>query len=236
MDSGIYQITNRVNGNRYLGSTVNLRSRRKAHLCDLRHGQHNNQHLQRAFDKYGETAFVFSVLEHVEDAEQLIPREQYHLDTLSPEYNIARIAGSTLGCYPSPETRRKLSEARSGERSHNYGKRFSAETRAKMSEAHRGKPLSEEHRKSLSRVRRGARHWCYGKHRSEEAKQRMSVALKGRTLSEETKRKMSAAHKGKTPNAETREKMSLAQKARWGRVRGMVDAAVQTPGAQLPLR
>ena len=147
-DSGIYQIENQVNGNRYIGSAVSLRHRQYRHLCDLRHGRHGNQHLQRAFDKYGETAFVFSVLEDVEDALQLLLREQHYLDTLKPEYNIESIAGSPLGVRRSAETRRNISEARASQRA-------TEETRRILSAAHKGVKLSERHRKAISEARKG---------------------------------------------------------------------------------
>jgi hypothetical protein len=44
---------------------------------------------------------------------------------------------------PSEETRKKMSEARKGEKNHNYGKIHSEETRRKMSEAQIGKTLSK---------------------------------------------------------------------------------------------
>lgn len=192
MQSGIYQIANQVNGNHYVGSAVNLAKRWQHHLRRLRHGGHKNEHLQRAFAKYGEAAFVFSVLEQIEDSSQLIPREQHYLDTLNPEYNIAPIAGSRLGCRhtkearrkmsrtrmgrrPSKETRRKLSERQIGKRNHNYGKHPSKQTKRKMSEALSGK-----------------RNPNYGKHPSEEIRAKMSKAHMNHSVSAETKRKLSA--------------------------------------------
>lgn len=178
--SGIYQIENRVNGKRYIGSAVNIRKRWSRHLCDLRHKKHCNPHLQSAFDKYGKTAFMFTILEHTE-SERLIEREQHYFDTLNPEYNIAPTAGNSLGrsCslesrlkfsaarmgHPvTEETRRKISKAMSGERNPNYG--------------NRGKPLTAEHRAKISKAMSGNRHPMYGKHPSEESRRKMSEAGK----------------------------------------------------------
>ena len=51
--SGIYQIRNLVNGKIYVGSSVNLETRKTPHYWELENNRHNNQHLQRAYNKYG---------------------------------------------------------------------------------------------------------------------------------------------------------------------------------------
>ena len=61
--SGIYQIKNTQNGKIYIGQTRDLKLRIYEHLRVLRRGEHHNHYLQRAFNKYGESAFKFSVLE-----------------------------------------------------------------------------------------------------------------------------------------------------------------------------
>ena len=50
---GIYKITNLIDGKVYIGQTVNYNKRKKRHLSSLENGNHHNEHLQRAFDKYG---------------------------------------------------------------------------------------------------------------------------------------------------------------------------------------
>lgn len=203
MASGIYQIKNHLDGKRYVGSAVSFQKRWQNHLSALRRGQHDNHHLQHAFDKYGKSAFIFSVLERVEDTSQLIPREQHHIDMLNPEYNISPIAGSTLGRRHSLETRRKISEA-------TKGRFFSEETRRKLSEALMGRWLSEEHRRNLI----GERNHNYGKHRSEETRKKISVTQRGKHVSAKSRRKMSESHKGKRHSEETKRKMSDAQTRR----------------------
>ena len=55
--SGIYIIRNLINGNVYIGSAVRIDSRKRQHLHKLRSGKHENGHLQKAWNKYGEDSF-----------------------------------------------------------------------------------------------------------------------------------------------------------------------------------
>lgn len=145
---GIYVITNQVNGHRYVGSAVNLLQRKTDHLKDLKVGKHRNAHLQHAYDRYGPDAFSFVILELVEHAHDLLSREQHYIDTLNPEYNIARIAGSSLGVKRSLETRAKVRVA-------HLGKKLSPEHVASMSASRRGKKQSPEHVAKRAESRRG---------------------------------------------------------------------------------
>ena len=244
MRSAIYQITNRANGKRYIGSTVNLLGRRGRHLRDLRRGEHPNQHLQSAFDKDGEDALAISVLEYVQESDKLIEREQHYLDTLKPEYNIAPVAGSpTSGRCWSVEMRRKISELWTQKRRQAQSKRVSGDGNPNY-----GKQRSEETKQKIGEAQKGKRGNNYGKHPSAETRTRMSKAqkgkvfreesraklsatwtparrqrladrLKGKHLSRETKRKIGLAHKGRHLTVEHRRKLSEAQKAHWRRVR-----------------
>ena len=66
--AGIYLITNTETGTQYVGQAVNIRTRWIQHIQELRARKHCNQALQEDFDKYGEDAFDFKVLEVVEDS------------------------------------------------------------------------------------------------------------------------------------------------------------------------
>jgi len=77
--SGIYIILNLINNKFYVGSTVNFKNRRKAHLAALKGKRHYCRHLQRSFNLYGEQAFEFRSIEYCEEKE-LIYREQYWID------------------------------------------------------------------------------------------------------------------------------------------------------------
>ena len=79
--SGVYKITNKVNGKFYIGSGNSVFSRWLNHASDLSNDNHINYKLQRAFDKYGFENFSFEIIE-IHPAEGLNKREQYYLDTL----------------------------------------------------------------------------------------------------------------------------------------------------------
>src|SRR5579864_2038394 len=77
--SGIYRIRCKRNGKIYVGSAADLRARWKQHVTALRAGRHINPHLQSAWRWYGDAAFEFEILEHVEAA-LLLEAEQHWID------------------------------------------------------------------------------------------------------------------------------------------------------------
>ena len=62
--SGIYCITNLINDKKYIGQSKNIKNRRLQHLSELRGNYHSNEHLQNAWNIYGEENFSFEVLEY----------------------------------------------------------------------------------------------------------------------------------------------------------------------------
>lgn len=206
MTSGIYFIKNIVNGNRYIGSAINIKGRWAAHKHELRKGIHRNSHVQRAWNLYGEESFLFEVVEFVKEKGDLLSREQFYLDKFLPEYNISKIAGSLLGMRHSEEARAKIGDAV-------RGRPKSIEHRQKISASHTGKKrpaFSSEWKEKIGAAIRG-------KKRSLETRQKMSAALKRRVrhpVSDEAKLKMSLAAKGKKKSAETIQRMIEAWKKR----------------------
>jgi group I intron endonuclease len=183
MTAGIYKIES-ADGKVYIGSAVNIDRRWQAHKYELRRKTHHSQHLQNAWNKHGEEYFTFSIIELVADKSRLLYYEQIWLDILFQSlerdeiYNIAIIAGSSLGVKRSEEFKQRVSEANKGNK-YALGLKHSDETKAKMAEAQKG----NKH--------------ALGYKASDETKARISAANKGKKLSDETKRKMSEAKKGK---------------------------------------
>lgn len=63
--AGIYMIMNTENQKCYIGYSTNITSRWYRHKYHLRKGTHTNNHLQKAWNKYGEKFFTFSVVEYL---------------------------------------------------------------------------------------------------------------------------------------------------------------------------
>lgn len=223
MNTGIYQIRNTLNGNRYIGSTVSFSRRFALHRRDLQKRGHHAVALQRAWEKYGENAFVFEPL-LVCAEKDLLFYEQLALDNLRPKYNSAKKAGSTLGLIISPEGRARMSEGQKG-------KVFSEEHRRKLSEKLTGRPCSP---KALAALRgnKGRKHSPEtveknrqahtGFRHSDAAKKKLSALWKGREFSPEHRKKLSEAASSRAQpvqSEETRKKRSDAMKAYWRRIK-----------------
>jgi group I intron endonuclease len=141
-NSGIYKIINTSNNNFYVGSSANIRKRRERHFRYLRNGEHENKHLQNAFNKYGESAFLFKIIKYVEpslllEEEQLLLTEHFGQPYL---YNICPTAGS-----PSVKGRIKTEEHR--QKIASSVKKFYDDNpthRELLSSYRVGKPLSNE--------------------------------------------------------------------------------------------
>ena len=110
MKSGIYKITNSVNNKIYIGSAVNLNSRKNEHWYELRNNKHHSKYLQRSWNKYKGEVFKFEIVEYC-NIENLITREQYYIDTLKPKYNSCKIAGSMLGFKFTQDSKNKMKES-----------------------------------------------------------------------------------------------------------------------------
>jgi len=120
---GVYQIKNTLNGDSYIGSAVNIRTRKNRHYSELNKGVHHNIHLQRAWNKYGKETFTFIPLCICEPT-LLFFYEQCFIDFFRPRYNIRKDATSNINIKRTDEFKEKVGSA------------------------FRGKPLSKEHIKN----------------------------------------------------------------------------------------
>lgn len=170
---GIYYIENIINDKIYIGSSSNIEKRIANHRNCLRKQMHTNPRLQNSWDKYGEQAFDFGVVEIVA-LEDLAIVEQLYIDLLNTTddqvgYNICTLVGrppSLKGKPKSPEHIAKVAASQ-------VGRTYSPETKLKMAEAQRGKKASEASRLKMSIARKG-------KIMSDIAKAKMSEAQKKR--------------------------------------------------------
>ena len=87
--SGIYKIVNRVNGKYYVGSSANIggkRGRWSEHRRLLTRNKHHNEHLQNAWNKYGEQNFEFLIIELL-PPDIIVETEQRYLNIAKSENN-----------------------------------------------------------------------------------------------------------------------------------------------------
>jgi len=78
--AGIYQIRNLINNKIYLGSAYNLYDRYRVHKSTLLNNKHDNEHLQRSFNKYGKDNFIFELVEIVENLVNIYDIEVKYLN------------------------------------------------------------------------------------------------------------------------------------------------------------
>jgi group I intron endonuclease len=178
MNSGIYSITNSLNGKVYIGSSSNLRRRKYNHWYQLKKGIHPNAHLQNACSKYGRDIFHFTVLEYCEPV-CLLSREDFWISQLESN-------NPDKGYNFTGAQRREHTE----------------ETRAKISASRKGKCTGDKNpskRPEVIAKLSGENNHFFGKSHTEESKAKISVTKIGTRHTEETKAKMSAAQKG-NPN------------------------------------
>jgi group I intron endonuclease len=153
---GIYTIHNMMNQKFYIGSAANFFERWTVHKSNLKNNKHHSQYLQNAWNKYGEDAFVFLPLQCISDKTRRLEMEQYLLDSLKPQYNIAKKATSCEGTIRSEETRKKMRESFTPERRIAISERSkqpkSEDHKKNISEAHKGKKASEETKAKLREI------------------------------------------------------------------------------------
>lgn len=173
--TGVYCIRNLKNGKRYIGSAAqDLLYRWQIHRSNLRAGRHVNVYLQRAWQKHGEEAFVFEVLECCPPG-RCVAQEQFWIDqydSANPRrgYNRNPTAGSMLGFRHTEASKQKISQVGKGRKhtdeakrkisakmsdvmkgnKHFAGKTQTVATRRKIAEAVRKQWQDEDHRQDIA--------------------------------------------------------------------------------------
>jgi len=85
----IYQITNTITNDIYVGKTTQPKKRFYIHKYNAINNK-SAAHIHRAMRKYGIENFQFSVIEKVEKSELLNEREIFWIEQLKPKYNMTK--------------------------------------------------------------------------------------------------------------------------------------------------
>lgn len=192
--TGIYKITNTVNGKCYIGQSTNLGKRIKKHIDTLLNGSNRNEHLQNAYNKYGAGCFTIEIIEEC-DENSLDEREIFWIDfykSYDKDNGYNKTKGGTGGngyleLYDEKEldaVSKKKSESVRGERNPIYGRhcytngliiKYIKDDQIKSYEEqgwYKGVPdfvRQKEHNSNL-----GEKNGFFGKKHSEETLRKMS--------------------------------------------------------------
>lgn len=105
--SGIYRWVNKFNNNTYVGSGQDLAKRLGLYFKSSELNRFKRP-IHSALLKYGHENFQLEILEYVSNKEDLIKREQFYIDSLTPEYNILKVAYSLAGYKHTDKTKANL--------------------------------------------------------------------------------------------------------------------------------
>lgn len=149
----VYVHINKINGKLYIGQTKRTLLQRS----NNGNGYNHSRHFYNAIHKYGWENFDHLILINgiSLDMANIIEEElikKYNTTNENYGYNLK---SGGLNHIPSDETRKIMSENRSGNKHWNYGKHRSEETKEKIRKANKGRVIDAEWRKHMSESGKG---------------------------------------------------------------------------------
>ena len=206
---------------RYVGVSVNLKRRMRAHLRLRERNPHKNNWLRSLLAQNQRPHLIVLEVTGIDRCKGAEKWWIYHLRKREQQrlLNLTDGGDGFVGLVRTKEQYRKIAEK-------NRGRKHTAESLRKMSESQRGKkkPHSKEHGLKLSLALKGrrlspeqiekTRMANKGRKRSEEFKRRVSAGLRGRKCSEETRMKISEAHRKRVTQGLVRKGWEHTEEAR----------------------
>lgn len=169
---GIYYIENIINHKKYIGQSVDIEHRWRCHRSDLKNKQHDNDYLQKSWDKYREENFQFRVLEQC-PRDMLNEKEKYYIDlhnTMNRNYGYNLKSGGQDSNCLTDDVKKKISIA---------NKKYYAEhPEAKIQKANAA--YKQWQNPDIKAKITGENNGMYGKTHAPEAREKISQAQKGR--------------------------------------------------------
>jgi group I intron endonuclease len=157
--TGVYCLVNLINGQFYIGSSVNLALRMSNYLNTtyLKNRKNINLPIIQALLKYEQANFAVLIVEYV-NIENLTIRETFYISNLLPYYNVLKQGYSSLGYKHTEATKQMLfelaknrvhsdktkvliSKALVGENNPFYNKNHPLEAKLRMIEANSAYPV-----------------------------------------------------------------------------------------------
>lgn len=192
--TGIYKITNTVNGKCYIGQSTDLPNRIRKHIKTLLNGTNRNEHLQNAYKKYGPGSFTIEIIEECSE-DQLDSREIFWIDfykSYDRNFGYNKTPGGKggngyfeiLDQEEKESLRQKMSENKTGILNPIYGTycytdgaviKYIKDTERTEYESngwYRGVPDFVKAKESIANS--GTNNSFYGKHHSDDTKRKIS--------------------------------------------------------------
>lgn len=137
----------------YIGSTNNLQERLQAHSRAITKQKHFNRYFQRLCLKLGLENLKFEILVKCPE-DYLLKAEQWVIDKLKPELNLAEIVGRPpknrkRGIVFSEEHKQNISKSRTGQKIDRSNYTHSKETLEKMSNSLKGRIITDEWKQKM---------------------------------------------------------------------------------------
>lgn len=171
LKSGIYCIENITNNKKYIGQSIHMTQRWSKHISELKNGHHDNDYLQKSWNKYGEENFKFYVLEYCEK-DLLDERESYYIelyDAMNRKFGYNLKSGGQASNYVCDEVREKISN--SNKKSYQN---------SNLKQIRRLDALNQWANPEIKQKIMGENNGMYGRHHTEEARLKMSEKRKGK--------------------------------------------------------
>lgn len=174
MTCGIYMITNKKTGQKYIGRSVNIERRWNEH-CHK--GHIKNSYIDSSINKYGVSNFIIQVITELPKNQSLLNQHEKYWIKFYNTYEDDYHYNLTPGGEYSPMLVTCIKEQRSGVNHHMYGKRGKDTPMF-------GKHHSQEVRDKISKAN-------IGKKRSKDVRKKLSIIHSGKKLSNDTRKKIS---------------------------------------------
>lgn len=208
MNHYVYEITNLVNGMKYIG--------KRTCKCNIEDDNYmsSSSLVKKAIKKYGINNFKKDIVFICNTEDEAYEKEEYYISlknaVLDRKYYNLCGGGKGVG---------------SGQNNHRFGKKISEKHREILAKSNKERIISEESKLKMSKYWKGKRigeeNPFYGKTHTEEARRKMSIASSNKIMSDETRLKISEALKGKKSpkygkklSSETKEKISSSRKGK----------------------